>query len=281
MIDIVTVVFRDELPILKLQAQSIDLYCQAIGLKSIYVVVNDDDSVAKEIDTAWWGTLSNRVRIINRSIFSTEFVNNGWVSQQVLKLLTSAISFNNWSMVLDAKTIFVKPIELNHVLNAQGQLNLSYYPIQLVFEPSKKIVSELFDIDLLHVAEPLGVPFFFHNCTVRSMIACINNLTGKEFPIWFQEQGMVTEFILYSGYIVYRDHTMDLMYAGNQNSIALCSNVCHSEILQFDNKFQNMLDSITVSVHRNAWKGLTDQQKTIYCDFLYSRGITLSRSLIQ
>ena len=281
MIDIVTVVFRDELDVLKLQAQSIDLYCQRIGVKSIYVVVNDDDSVAQAINPAWWGTLSNRVRIINRSIFSTEFVNNGWVSQQVLKLLASATGFNTWSMVLDAKTIFVKPIELNQIINAQGQLNLSYYPIQSVFEPSKKIVSELFDIDLKHVAEPLGVPFFFHNSTVRSMINCINDLTGKEFPIWFQEQGMVTEFILYSGYVVYRDRTLDLMYAGNQNSIAMCCNVCHSEISQFDNKFQNMLNSLTVSVHRNAWKELTQQQQETYCNFLYDRGITLARSLIQ
>jgi hypothetical protein len=281
MIDIVTVVFRDELPVLKLQAQSIELYCQTLGIKSIYVVVNDNDSVAKEIDPAWWGNLSSYVRIIPRSAFSTTFVDNGWVSQQVLKLLASSISYNTWSMVLDAKTIFVRPLTMDQLINEKGQLNLCYYPIQSVFEPSRKIVSDLFNINVVNVAEPLGVPFFFNNCMVRSMIAKINELTGKEFPIWFQEQGMVTEFILYSGYIVYRDHTMDLMYAGNQNSIALCSNVCHSEILQFDNKFQNMLDSITVSVHRNAWKGLTDQQKTIYCDFLYSRGITLSRSLIQ
>jgi hypothetical protein len=279
MIDIVTVVFRDELPILKLQAQSIELYCQAIGLKSIYVVVNDDDSVAKEIDPTWWGNLSNHVRILPRSMFSTNFVNNGWVSQQVLKILTSSISYNTWSMILDAKTIFVKPLTVDQIVNKKGQLNLSYYPIQSVFAPSKKIVSELFDIDLLYVAEPLGVPFFFHNSTVRSMIACINNLTGKEFPSWFQDKGMVTEFILYSGYIVYRDHTMDLMYAGNQNSIALCSNLCHTEVTQFDNKFLTILNTITVSVHRNAWRGMSESQKIKYRDLLYSRGITLAENL--
>jgi hypothetical protein len=280
MIDIVTVVFRDELSVLKLQAQSIELYCQAIGIKSIYVVVNDTDSVAKEIDPVWWGNLSSYVRIIPRSAFSTDFVDNGWVSQQVLKLLASSISYNTWSMVLDAKTIFVKPLTTDQILNKKGQLNLCCYPIQSVFEPSKQIVSELFNVEVVSVAEPAGVPFFFHNCTVRSMLSTIHSLTGQEFPTWFQEQGMVTEFILYSGYVLYKDRTMDLMYAHVQGSMPLCSNLCHSEVAQFDKKFQAMLDSITVSVHRNAWKQLTDQQKTQYFNFLSSRGITLAENLI-
>ena len=38
MIDLVTVVFREELPILKLQAQSVDLYCQNIGIKNTFQV---------------------------------------------------------------------------------------------------------------------------------------------------------------------------------------------------------------------------------------------------
>jgi hypothetical protein len=280
MIDIVTVVFREELPVLKLQAQSIELYCQTIGIKSIYVVVNDNDSVAKEIDPVWWGNLSSYVRIIPRSAFSTDFVDNGWVSQQVLKLLASSISYNTWSMVLDAKTIFVKPLTMDQLINKKGQLNLCYYPIQPVFEPSRKIVSDLFNIDVVNVAEPLGVPFFFNNCIVRSMIAKINELTGEEFPTWFQNQGMVTEFILYSGYVLYKDHTLDLMYAHDRHSIPLCSNLCHSEVAQFDNKFQAMLDTITVSVHRNAWIQLNDQQRASYRNLLCSRGITLAQELV-
>jgi hypothetical protein len=279
MIDIVTVVFQDELPILKLQAQSIELYCQELGLKSIYVVVNDTDSVAKQIDTAWWGNLSSHVRIIPRSMFSTNFVDNGWVSQQVLKLLASSISYNTWSMILDAKTIFVKPLAVDQILNNKGQLTLSCYPIQSVFDPSKKIVSKLFNVEVVSVAEPLGVPFFFHNSTVRSMLSTIHSLTGQEFPTWFQEQGMVTEFILYSGYVLYRDQTMELMYSADKKFLALCCNVCHSEVARFDDKFKEMLNTITVSVHRNAWKQLTIDQKIKYRNFLFDRGITLAENL--
>ena len=103
MIDIVTVVFRDELPILQLQAQSIDLYCRDIGVKDIFVVVNDTDSVADQVDPAWWGSMSQCVKIVPRQKFECNFVENGWVSQQALKMLASSMSTNTWSMVLDAK----------------------------------------------------------------------------------------------------------------------------------------------------------------------------------
>ena len=70
MIDIVTVVFEQELSVLRLQAQSIELYCQDIGVKSIYVIVNDADSLAAQIDPAWWGNMSSLVRIVPRSQFA-------------------------------------------------------------------------------------------------------------------------------------------------------------------------------------------------------------------
>jgi hypothetical protein len=112
MIDLVTVVFREELPILRVQAESIDLYCQDIGIQTIFVFVNDTVDLINDIDLAWWGSLSNRVRIVHRDQFGCLFVENGWVSQQVLKVLGSSLSENQFSMILDAKTIIVKSATL-------------------------------------------------------------------------------------------------------------------------------------------------------------------------
>jgi hypothetical protein len=280
MIDIVTVVFREELPILKLQAQSIELYCQELDLKSIYVVVNDTDSVAKEIDPAWWGNLSSYVRIIPRSAFSTNFVDNGWVSQQVLKLLASSISYNTWSMILDAKTIITRPVLIDQLFDVNNKLTVGYNPIPNVFIPSRDIVNQLFNIELTHVAGPSGIPFFFHTDTVRQMISAVSSLTNKNFPQWFQEQGMLTEFILYTGYVYYRDRTLDLIYS-THTSFDVC-NICHSELGIVDEKLNSMINPriLTVSVHRNAWKQLTDQQKIKYCNFLIDKHITGAKELL-
>jgi hypothetical protein len=280
MIDIVTVVFREELDVLKLQAQSVELYCQDIGIKSIYVIVNDDDTIADAIDPAWWGSFAHCVRIIPRSTFSTTYVDNGWVSQQVLKILASSVSYNVWSMILDAKTIITRPVLLDQLFDVNDKLTVGYNPIVEVFIPSRNITNQLFDIELTHVAGPSGIPFFFHNATVRQMIVAVSQLTDQKFPQWFQEQGMLTEFILYTGYVYYRDRTLDLMYS-NHRSFGLC-NICHSDLAMVDEKLMSMYDHniLTVSIHRNAWKQLTEQQKTKYRDFLIHKRITGAKELL-
>jgi hypothetical protein len=272
MIDICTVVFREELAILKAQAQSVALRCQDLGSLNIYVVVNDTDDVVAEIDSAWWGNLAPKVMVIPRSTFSTTYVDNGWLSQQVLKLLTPALSYNKYTMVLDAKTVFVKDFKLNELLqNNRPQVGIT--PIYPVFETSSQITGELFGIDVKRQLGPGGVPFFFHNATVRAMIAKVEELTQQSFPEWFQAQGMLTEFILYSGYI---DSVgkWDELYS-TRVWVNPC-NVCHSEVDAWERKFAEMQNALTVSVHRHAWTKLTPAQQQQYQHFLIDRGILIA-----
>jgi hypothetical protein len=278
MIDIVTVVFREELPILKLQAESIDLYGQEMNLGTIYVIVNDD---LLDIDTDWWGSFADRVRIIPRTAWPVQYAENGWLTQQLLKLLGAANSTNTWTMILDAKTILVQPIDLTRIFDDRDRLSWGYFEICSVFEPAKNIVSKLFNIELKNVGGPAGVPFFFHNGTVRSMIKHIELQTKQVFADWFQQQGMVTEFILYTGYLEYRDNTLEVMYTRDANPYKVC-NVCHTETEIFNLKFIGMMDPdiLTVSVHRKAWVALTDIQRKAYKDYLILHGISQAKDLV-
>lgn len=277
MIDIVTVVFRDELPVLKLQAESVDLYCQDMNLGLIYVIVNDNNI---EIDPQWWGSFADRVRVIPRTVWPIQYVENGWLTQQLLKLLGAANSTNTWTMVLDAKTILVQPVDLTRIFDQSDRLIWGYAEISPVFDPARVIVSKLFDINLTSIAGPAGVPFFFHNATVRSMIKDVELRTNQVFTDWFQQQGMVTEFILYSGYLQYRDTSLDVMYNCNDQPYKIC-NVCHNETEIFNLKFIEMMhpDTLTVSVHRKAWTALTDIQRKAYKDYLILHGIRQAREL--
>ena len=272
-IDLVTVVFEPELPVLQAQAQSINLYCRDIGINTIYVIVNDHESVAKQIDPAWWGDLQHRVTIIPRRVFSTDFVEDGWISQQVLKTLGAATSFNTWSMALDAKTLFVKPLRLADLMDGQGRPQTGQLGIQPVFESSARIVGELFNVDVHRQLGPGGVPFLFNTRWIRAMIADIEQRTSQSFPAWFQAQGEVTEFILYSGYLE-SAQAMDLLYNTQRSRLFAC-NICHSEVESFDRKFQEMQNSLTTSIHRNAWSRLSLEQQQRYHAFLGQRGITL------
>jgi hypothetical protein len=182
------------------------------------------------------------------------------------------MSNNAWCMIVDAKTLFVRPVELDQVL-VDGRAatgSLSIYP---VFEPSRTITNRLFNIDLPAQLGPGGVPFFVEPSLVRELIAEVESRTGQVFGNYFQQQGRLTEFILYSGYVWYRDNTFDRRYHP-QSNIHPC-NICHNETSIFDSKFNTMRqpDTLTVSIHRNAWTQLTEQQQQKYQELLIARGI--------
>jgi len=268
MLDIVTVVFQDELETLKIQARSIELYCQNIGIRSIYVMVND----SSRVDPNWYGSFADRVRVVPRSTYGCEWNEYGWVSQQVLKIYGAALSSNTWSMIVDAKTFFAKPLSLEELFDgSRPQVGaLDIYP---VFEASRSITNQLFGVDLKKQLGPGGVPFIMHNATVRSMIGEVETRTGQYFADYFQQQGRLTEFILYSGYLEYRYGGFDTLYSPNYRMYNV--NVCHSETGLFDKKFvaMNNPQTLTVSVHRNAWSQLSKEQQQQYTDLLAARGI--------
>lgn len=262
MIDFCTVVFQDELSILKSQARSIELYAHNVGV--IRIITNDDCVV----DPAWWGKWANHVEVIPRNTFGNSWCDNGWVSQQVLKILGSAQSTNTWTVILDAKTILVKPID---VFDSQGRPSVGLLEIYPVFLASQQIINQLFEIDLQRQLGPGGVPFFMHSEHTRCMIQDIESRTGTDFAEWFQAQGRVTEFMLYTGYLQSKN-LIDTLYDTKQFAVKPC-NVCHSEVDAWDQKFNYMKYATTVSVHRNAWTQLSPQQKQQYTNFLQSRGI--------
>ena len=274
MIDICTVVFRDELPVLRVQAQSVGLYCQNMGVRNIYVVVNDDHSVANEIDPAWWGPLADCVAVVPRAVFSAQWADNGWVSQQLWKLLAATMSYNIYTMVLDAKTILTQPVSLKQLVDESGRMRVGMLPLYPVFEASKRITEELFGISMTQQLGPGGVPFLLHNDTVRFMISETTFRTRESFPVWFQAQGRLTEFVLYSGYVQYRFQNLESLYS--PETVLYPVNICHSEVAAFDRKMTEMQQPTTtsVSVHRGAWAELSPEQRTEFVMYLIDHGIS-------
>ena len=149
-----------------------------------------------------------------------------------------------------------------------------------MFDPSRKIVEQLFEIDLPDQLGPGGVPFVVHNDTVRMMIAEVTLRTRTSFPIWFQQQGMVTEFILYSGFVKFLCSDLSVLYS-IENHIGHVVNVSHDETDAWSIKISQMAhrNAITVSVHRGAWTQLTAQQRGEYRNLLLQRGIEAAADL--
>lgn len=274
MLDIITVVFKDELDSLQTQARSVAKYCEKSSIGNIYVVVNDTQDVTALIDCDWWGNLSSKVIVLDRCIFSDHWCSNGWVSQQALKLITAATSHNQHSMILDAKTIFVRELLMSQLFDCAGQIQTGQLDVYPVFDTSRNIVNKLFGIELVQQAGPGGVPFVVHNHTVRAMIAEVCAHTDQSFAVWFQAQGMLTEFLLYSGYVVKSTGSLDTLYS-RHNRLGGIVNVCHSEVDSWSDKFAQMQQpsTLTVSVHRHAWSKLLTSQQLQYRMFLKDQGV--------
>ena len=276
MIDIATVVMREELPMLRLQAESIARHAHGIGVRNIYVVVNDDDAVVREIHAAWWGHMQGQVLVIPRTAFSAPWVEDGWVSQQVWKILTAAMSYNLFTMVLDAKTILTKTIDPAWLFTPEGKLRSGAdFPIYDVFQASREIIEQVFEINMQHQAGPGGVPFFFHNDTVRFMIADVTFRTMTSFPKWFQDQGRVTEFMLYSGYVQKRYGGLESIYAARAPEMDPI-NLCHSDTRTFEEFITDaeQRDSVSIGIHRRRWAVMSESERQRYRLFLIDRGIT-------
>lgn len=279
MIDTLTVVFKEELSILKVQAESISKNCQHIGIKNIFVIVNDHHDVIDLVDKTWWGHLQNCVCVLHRDDLADWFVDDGWVSQQALKILGTARSTNQWTMILDAKTIIVKPVVLESVLPGGKPIG-GTFPVPEVFYPSAKIVEDLFGVKLTNSGGLSGVPFFFHSQTVRNMLDDIQTRTGENFSNWFQKQGMVTEYLLYVGYNLLLHGSMDKFYTLT-TPYTVC-NLCRTQINIIDEKlkFMHRPDNLTVSVHRHAWAHMNQDQRNLYRNLLLSRGLSSAQDLV-
>lgn len=276
MLNLITVVYQDELPLLKIQARSIDLYVNSKDIQTITVVVNDTKDLINFIDVAWYGKHQDKVNIIQFP--SVEL--SGWDSQQLYKLLAASQSTTEWNMILDAKTWFVNSLDINKVLDSANRAYHCPAENLTAFSAELKFTESYFDINTNNtIIGPAGVPFMFHTKTVTALMNSIENLSSQSFDRWFAEHvadpPRITEFVLYSVYVVYKYGNYTSLYAELGRPYYLYYNVCDWQIGEFDAIYKKMqskdLRVLTVSVHRRAFRLLSAKQKNDWLQLLVDK----------
>ena len=277
MIDLITVVFQPEIPYLEIQARSIENNFAEDQIRTIYVVVKDQDSVVDQIDRTWYGKFADRVVVYPYSIFGYVNQVGGWDNQQLCKILAAARSQCEWSLVLDAKTYFIKPCKPELLIDSTNRACTNLLKPQPVFESAKLCVENLYGVELDHIIGPGGVPFLFHTETVRSMMSETEQITGKTFIDFFQSNvcypNLITEFYLYSAYVKRRYGKFDHLYVEKQRWT--CINVADWQVDQFDLLLQDMQRflTLTVSVAGKAWRLLDSNQQQAYLAVLRKKNL--------
>lgn len=270
MIDIVTVVYRDELDFLKIQARSLDLYVPHTNVNCIYVIVNDDDSVCDLIDPGWWQHHKN-VKIIPYSKWGYTTRVNGWENQQLCKLLAASEAESEWSMCLDAKTWFIQRLNLTCLFDEYNRPRVGTIPVFEVFKPSQEFVEQYYGVLMPRVIGPAGVPFMFHTNTVKNMIAEFGDFINF-FQTHVRYPHFITEFHLYSAYVLLCDESYEILY--NKTQYYECCNIADFDVVDFDyhlNRIKNSSNILTASIHRRAYPLLSADQLTSWNAFLDSR----------
>lgn len=278
MIDLITVVFQQELPLIKIQAHSIELYLESQRINKIFVVVDGDDSVADQLNPNWWGINNNKVQVIVRSQLGLAPQLDGWSRQQLYKLLAAEQAESKWSMCLDAKTWFVQPLLWDKLFDHQGLVRFSSFPTIENFKDAQIFLEEFYNIKLPHVIGPGGVPFMFKTELVKEMTQNIVQRTGVSFFDWFcihvMDPHRITEFMLYSGYVTYKLGSYSNLYSKDQYYTV--TNMADRQVAEeFDPIMSRMSGSrnLTASIQGRAYPCLSDQQVNIWLDFLVSKNL--------
>ena len=277
MIDILTVVFQQELYYLEIQARSIEQYIDSNKIGKIFIVVNDDSSVCDLVDTSWWGKNQDKVVVYDRKYFGVNPKLPGWESQQYYKLAGANIAQSDWTMVLDAKTWFIQPLDFDKLFDSDGRVCLGIYPTIPVFKAAEKFVEDFFKIESKQVIGPAGVPFFFKTEEIHMLYKHLVDAGTNMFD-FFTTNVLhpihLTEFMFYSGWIKFKHGTLENLYSP-KNAYQV-TNIADFEKYDFDQLFTvNMQqpNNLTVSIHRTVYPVLTDSQLQSWGEFLYSKNL--------
>ena len=277
-LDLVTVVYQEELDLLRTQARSMSLRFRPEHINQVIVLINDNMDVAEKIDPEWFGHLGHKVNVLQRRAFGYTPSKgiSGWQSQQLMKLMGVAVSTADWCMVLDAKTWFIKDYDPWLFFDG-SRAKMDSFPVPEVFQKGQKYLESLFGIDSSSYIAPGGVPNLMKPDVVREMIGDISEMTGQNFVEWFEEncrenRNSVSEFVCHSVYVCYK-HGIDKFYCGN--CMTAPQNLADWEVDRFDDWYGRIHKSMTftVSIQKKALNLLTDEQKQKWQQYLQMKNL--------
>lgn len=270
--DLVTVVFEAEQGSLKTQAQSIDLY--ANDIENIHVVINDDSTTG--IDPSWWGRYRDRVKFSHYTDYQIPHMDCGWDQQQISKLM-AAKTVPRWGLILDAKTWFVKEF-CPDIFFHREKPALRTIDIQPVFEPGWRFLLDMWGIEYTdQIIGPGGVPYLMDSVVLNELENDLQQRGWKNLVDFFCRHVMhpyfVTEFNLYSAYVLKKYHSYSSVIDSSQNFKPV--NIAVGQESEFETLFRDMQDpdTLTASVHRNC--DLTVDQRDRWARWLKTKKLNI------
>lgn len=278
-IDFLTVVYKPEIDLLINQGASFDLRVKSENVDNIFIIINDDDiNLVDSIDPTWYKKHSSKVKILTRQ--DINYIpgeqEQGWHTQQMVKLLGVAQSNNDWVMVFDSKTWFARDFHIEKMFDG-NRSKCGLIPWNDWFKVGGQKYAKLLGVETQCGIWPNGVPHIMKPAVTRNMMQYTSELVKKPFQQFFEENNkdrdMITEFICYDVYCQwsgdYEKHYVD----GNFN--VNVKNLADHEIENFEIWLQSLIKErpLTVSIKSAAFPLMSEQQLTKWHHYLLSIGL--------
>lgn len=261
MIDLLTVTYGKELPLLRLQANSIRRFIDRKLINKIHIINNDDVDIFYVRD--WYGDLSDKVEFSHYTDYDINIIPHIYSSHQILKCLYSRRS-SRYYMILDSKNFFVKPVD-ESVLFKDGLPIASLYGRQgLVKRPWEQnmwthtcsVLQNYHDLPLLY-----STPFIADKQVMMHMIELVKKNTGMSLTEYFITENklgidrQVFEFFLYSAAI--KDYSVVHSIRDRFVSSVWPETIklAHAQ----PNYIKQDTRLIASGIHRNAWNSVGEE----------------------
>lgn len=278
-IDFLTVVYEPEVDFLINQGASFDLRVKDENIGTIFIMVNDEnESIKDQIQTQWYKKHADKVKILTRSDinYTPGPQEGGWHTQQMVKLLGTAKSDNEWVIVVDSKTWFARDFDINEFfVDNKAKCNLQV--CNEWFKPGTEKFGKLLGIETSSCIWPNGVPHFMKPDVTRNMLRHVSEIVNQDFQTFFEannkSRDMITEFICYDVYCQFSGD-YDRHYVNNQ-TVTNVKNLADWQLEFFDQWVSRLVidKPLTVSIKGEAFKLMTLEQRDRWNQYLSTIGL--------
>lgn len=219
MLDIVSVFCSRDVGLLLLQARSISLYVEREQVGRTLCIWNDPLPMPEEFR----GELSKELRgrpfelidAVELGVDKDATAEDGWTTQQALKLLAARLVHTDNYLVLDAKNHFIRPISLREFISEDRRGLFSL--VDLTSSESFQYCLRYFGVSTKRT-ENFGVlnvtPFLLSTQIVEDLIKELQEREGMSLAeVFLKHKNKLSEFLVYQVYVLSKGGTLSEIYS--------------------------------------------------------------------
>lgn len=275
----VTVAHEEDWEVLRLQARSMHLYLPGDLVAEIIVIENSTSPALVEFRRVLWGeygNLAGKVRFRSAGeIAAVPDHTEGWLSQQILKLMIATEVATDRYVLLDAKNHLVFPLQRNF-LEVANKIpswleNYETHVMRPYLERSVRYFGMNPD-QCLRAFPPTITPYTLPTALVRDLVRSVVERERKAFPVAFLDLGFC-EFFLFAAFIGTLGKTDELYDFSGMSCPIIWESDAISGVKNLKHQIAHAEEYALpfFAVHRRAVQWLDDRSRGAIAEFWHRR----------